>query len=160
MKQRTGLCRSARLRSAVGALAFVMAVCAWLVAAPGVARAADRHLEIDISEQVLIEVVGGEVVAAMPVSTGSGEDYWFDGGWWDGETPRGWFEIYAKDPGWAKGGLGWLYNAMYFDGGFAIHGSTSVPDYPASHGCVRVTLADADALFERIPVGTPVFVHD
>lgn len=48
---------------------------------------------------------------------------------------------------------------MYFCEGFA-HGSHSVPDYPASHGCVRVTLADVDPLFDRIAIGTPVFVRD
>ena len=30
-----------------------------------------------------------------------------------------------------------LYNPLYFQGGYAIHGSPSVPARPASHGCVR-----------------------
>lgn len=107
---------------------------AWLMA-PGAAHASEHPLEIDISEQVLAEVVDGRVVDAIHVSTGSGEGYWPDGAWWDGETPRGSFQIHAKDPGW-------------------------VEDYPASHGCVRVTIADADALFQRIAIGTPVLVHD
>jgi N-acetylmuramoyl-L-alanine amidase len=146
-------------RIPVAVAAFVVALSTWLVA-PGAAHASARHLEIDISEQVLAEVVDGRVVGATHVSSGSGADYWLNGVLWDGETPRGWFQIYAKDPGWVQGSLGSLYNAMYFYEGFAIHGSHSVPDYPASHGCVRVTMADADALFDRIPIGTPVFVHD
>ena len=146
-------------RIPVAVAAFVVAVCTWLVA-PGPAHASEHYLEIDISEQVLAEVVDGRVVDAIHVSTGSGEGYWLDGAWWDGETPRGSFHIYAKDPGWVEGSLGSLYNAMYFYEGFAIHGSYSVPDYPASHGCVRVTIADADALFDRIAIGTPVLVHD
>ena len=150
---------ASRRRTSVAAAALLVALCSWL-AVPGVAHASARHLEIDVSEQVLLEVVDGEVVDAIHVSTGSGEGYWLDGAWWDGETPRGAFEIYAKDPGWVEGSLGALYNALYFYEGFAIHGSHSVPDYPASHGCVRVTLADADALFDRIPVGTPLFVYD
>ena len=36
---------------------------------------------------------------------------------------------------------------MYFFKGWAIHGSPSVPAYPASHGCVRISNADADWLF-------------
>lgn len=150
---------ASRVRTPIAAAALLVGLLGWL-AAPGVAQASGRQLEIDVSEQVLREVVGGEVVHAMHVSTGSGEGYWLDGAWWDGETPRGSFEIYFKDPGWVEGSLGALYNAMYFYEGFAIHGSRSVPDYPASHGCVRVTIEDADALFDRIPIGTPVIVHD
>ena len=105
-------------------------------------------------------MVDGQVVDAIHISTGSGVGYWLDGVWWDGEMPRGSFQIHAKDPGWVEGSLGSLYNAMYFYEGFAIHGSYSVPDYPASHGCVRVTIADADTLFQRIAVGTPVLVYD
>ncbi|MGC1210903.1 MAG: L,D-transpeptidase [Micromonospora sp.] len=33
--------------------------------------------------------------------------------------------------------------------GIAIHGYTSVPPYPASHGCVRVTLPAMDWLWHR-----------
>ena len=150
---------ASRLRRHVLTAAFVVVVCGW-VAAPGIARASDRHLEIDVSEQVLREVVDGRVVDAIHISTGSGKGYWLDGAWWDGETPRGSFEIYAKDPGWVEGSLGSLYNAMYFYEGFAVHGSYSVPDYPASHGCVRVSIEDANALYGRIPLGTPVLVHD
>ncbi len=160
MRSTTSSGRTApRLRRPVAAAALLVGLLAWL-AVPGVAHGSDHYLEIDVSEQVLREVVDGQVVAATHISTGSGEDYWLDGVLWDGETPRGSFEIYAKDPGWVEGSLGSLYNAMYFYEGFAIHGSYSVPDYPASHGCVRVTMADADALFDRIALGTPVVVHD
>lgn len=51
-----------------------------------------------------------------------------------------------------------MYNTLYFDGPIAIHGSRDVPTYPASHGCVRVTLAGADYLFARMQVGDPVKV--
>jgi N-acetylmuramoyl-L-alanine amidase len=149
----------ARVRCGMAVSALVMVLASWFVT-PGVAHAEDHYLDIDITNQVLSEVVDGIVVYQTHVSTGNGEWYWFEGEWWVAETPRGWFEIYWKDAGWVEGSLGWMYNAMYFTGGFAIHGSTSVPDYPASHGCVRVTLEDSDALFERIPIGTPVAVHD
>jgi hypothetical protein len=34
-----------------------------------------------------------------------------------------------------------------------------VPEEPASHGCVRVSRADALWLFERVPDGIPVVLH-
>ena len=42
-----------------------------------------------------------------------------------------------------------------------MHGMTSVPGYPASHGCVRLSLPAMDFLWDTglIPVGTPVWVH-
>jgi len=53
-----------------------------------------------------------------------------------------------------------IYYPSYFSGGFAIHGSASVPAYPASHGCVRVPMFAAKQLSEMIPIGTVVIVHD
>jgi N-acetylmuramoyl-L-alanine amidase len=147
------------MRRTLVAAALVVGLLSW-VAGAGRASASEYSLEIDISEQVLLEVVDGEVVSSSHVSTGNGEGYWYEGEWWLADTPRGWFQIYAKDAGWQEGSLGWLYNPMYFVGGFAIHGSTSVPYYPASHGCVRVTLADADYFFDNVPIGTWVHVHD
>ncbi|MEX2503464.1 MAG: L,D-transpeptidase [Egicoccus sp.] len=58
-----------------------------------------------------------------------------------------------------KAALGTLYDPLYFYRGFAIHGSGSVPAYPASHGCVRVSMADAAWLIERIPDGMPVQLY-
>ena len=126
----------------------------------GPASASEYYLDVNITDQVLSEVVDGQVVYATHISSGSGEWYWQDDDWWLAETPRGWFEIYAKDPGWVEAPLGWLYNAMYFVGGYAIHGSNFVPDWPDSHGCVRVTIEEADYLFDHIPIGTWVYVHD
>jgi lipoprotein-anchoring transpeptidase ErfK/SrfK len=142
------------------AAAALIAVLLSLVAGQGVASASDYHIDINITEQLLSEVVDGQVVWSTHISTGNGEAYWYEGEWWLAETPRGWFQIYAKDAGWQEGSLGWMYSPMYFVGGFAIHGSASVPDYPASHGCVRVPLDVTDYLFDRIPIGTWVDVHD
>ena len=140
--------------------AVVVAVLLSWVGGAAPASASEYYLDVNITQQVLSEVVDGQVVFAAHISSGSGEWYWDEGDWWLAETPRGWFEIYAKDPGWEESSLGWLYNAMYFVGGFAIHGSNFVPDYPDSHGCVRVSIDDADYLFARVPIGTPVYVHD
>ncbi|MDQ3896378.1 MAG: L,D-transpeptidase [Actinomycetota bacterium] len=148
-----------RARTPMAGAALLVGVFTWL-AMPGVAHASEHYLDINVSEQVLSEVVDGQVVDAIHISTGSGESYWYEGEWWVAETPRGWFEVYAKEPGWVDGPLGALYDPLYFYEGYAVHGSSSVPDYPASHGCVRVPLGVADSLYDRIDIGTPVFVHD
>jgi len=145
--------------------ALVAAVMFGSALGPGALPAAaepgpSRYLDVDITNQVLSEVVDGQVEWSTHVSTGSEESYWNGSDWETAHTPRGWFEVYRSDAGWAEGSLGWLYDAMYFTGGYAIHGSDSVPDYPASHGCVRVSLEDAEWLFGRIDYGTPVLIHD
>ena len=102
------------------------------------------RLEVDKSRQLLLEVRGGRVVAAVHVSTGA-----------TGNTPLGRWRVYRKVAGWD-----WiLWYPMYFLRGFAIHGYPSVPPYPASHGCVRVPMWFAPGLFARHPYGTTVYVY-
>lgn len=45
--------------------------------------------------------------------------------------------------------------------GILIHGTQNVRALgtPASHGCIRMSMAEIEALFPRVPVGTPVFVR-
>jgi lipoprotein-anchoring transpeptidase ErfK/SrfK len=52
----------------------------------------------------------------------------------------------------------WLPWASYFVRGIAFHQARVVPVTPASHGCVRVTAADARWLYGLTPVGTKVRV--
>lgn len=48
---------------------------------------------------------------------------------------------------------------MHFNGGYALHGSYNVPDYNASHGCVRVLPSAAKWLSENfVDVGTSMVV--
>ncbi|MFP5299042.1 MAG: L,D-transpeptidase family protein, partial [Actinomycetota bacterium] len=56
--------------------------------------------------------------------------------------------------------LGTLYDPSYFVGGYAFHGSPSVPTYPASHGCIRLPMYLSRPFFDRNPVGRYVFIHD
>src|SRR6266540_3168246 len=51
------------------------------------------------------------------------------------------------------------YDVGRVDGCYALHGSWSAPAYPASHGCVRVTIAAMDRLYNGVPVGMPVKVY-
>jgi hypothetical protein len=48
----------------------------------------------------------------------------------------------------SKGGAPMPY-CMHFWGGYAMHGSTEVPGYAASHGCVRMFTRDAEWLNEQ-----------
>ncbi|MDQ3915509.1 MAG: polysaccharide deacetylase family protein [Actinomycetota bacterium] len=117
-------------------------------------------VDIDISRQVLFEVEDGRVAHTLPVSSGNEEYYTVDGQTYKAHTPRGSFHIERKIAGVRVSRLGKLYDPSYFVGGYAIHGSESVPVYPASHGCVRIPMYVRKAFFRRTPVGKAVFVHD
>ena len=52
-----------------------------------------------------------------------------------------------------------MYRPLYFKGGFAVHGSSNVPGYPASHGCVRTTNPDQDFVFDTLPNGAQVEIY-
>jgi hypothetical protein len=119
------------------------------------------HVEIDIKRQVLFVVDGeGTVIKILPVSTGNEGLYFEEGKWHRAHTPRGRFTVQRKIEGWRRSTLGLLYYPCYFSGGVAIHGSLSVPAYPASHGCVRIPMFAAKELSRMVQVGTEVIVHD
>ncbi len=118
------------------------------------------HVEVDLSRQVLAYVRQGKVERIMPVSSGNGATYrQKSGGTARALTPVGWYKIQRKISGLREADLGSLYDPMYFYKGWALHGSNSVPAYPASHGCVRLTRWDAVWLFARAPVGLDVHLY-
>lgn len=118
------------------------------------------RVEVDLGKQVLYLVEGGEVALVLPISSGSGGTYRHSsGGWAIANTPEGRYTFDRTINGWRHAFLGSLYNPFYFKGGFAIHGSASVPNHPASHGCVRITMWDMDLFKTRIEVGWPVFLY-
>jgi len=58
--------------------------------------------------------------------------------------------------------LGALYRPRYFHrDGIAVHGSSSVPAHPASHGCVRVSEPAMDWIWsgDLMPIGSSVWIH-
>ncbi len=108
-----------------------------------------KRAEIDLSRQVLLLIDGSDVQATIPIASGrSGL-----------RTPNGTFSIGRKLPYWRKSDLGLLYKPAYFHGGYAIHGSYSVPAYPASHGCVRVGVSSMDWLYPLLPIGMRVDIY-
>lgn len=119
------------------------------------------HIEVDITRQVLFLVnEKGIVTHILPISSGSEQKYQQDGKWEIAHTPRGEFKIERQIHGVRKAPLGNLYNPNYFYKGVAIHGSNSIPTYPASHGCVRIPRF-ADKLFiNMVSIGMKVYVFD
>ena len=125
--------------------------------------------EVDKKRQLLFIVRADKTLLVLNASTGDDREYLepdanSPGAFIRGValTPEGRFTIDRERPdGWWIGDLGQIYRPKYFVGGVAIHGSTSVPAHPASHGCVRVSVAAMDMIWERelLPRGTTVVVH-
>ena len=119
------------------------------------------RVEIDIARQIIFVVSRTGSVTTLNTSTGNREKYAVPGGGNDvADTPIGSFTVLRKIPGDHHAPLGTLRNPLFFYRGWAIHGAASVPAYPASHGCARISNADADWLYPRITLGTPVIVYD
>lgn len=133
---------------------------AWTAPQLGRSGEPDRY-EIDLTNQVGYLIRGGELVGIMGISSGTGELYEHPAGYTArATTPRGDFAFYSHVDGLRVAPLGILYRPWYFRGGFALHGSPSVPAYPASHGCVRVTYWDADWLAGELFIGMPVHIWE
>jgi lipoprotein-anchoring transpeptidase ErfK/SrfK len=115
------------------------------------------RIEVDLTRQLLHVVRDGARVVTLHVSSGNGEAY--RGGTARARTPVGDFRVERRIHGERHAELGVLYDPLYFHRGYAIHGSNSVPNHPASHGCVRVTRADARWLIATVADGTPVQLH-
>ena len=117
-----------------------------------------NRVEIDLKKQVLQLYKGGALVRVLSVSTGNEKRYCVQGECDVAITPGGSFKVNRKIRGLRVSRLGELYNPLYFNGGIAMHGSASVPAYPASHGCVRIPMNSSLWLFDNVPSGTPVYV--
>jgi lipoprotein-anchoring transpeptidase ErfK/SrfK len=108
-------------------------------------------IEIDLERQLLFVVRGGQVLYALNTSTGTS-------GW---RTPPGDFTVVREVDGMRHAPLGDLWRPKYFNGGIAIHGATSIPAQPASHGCARLSFAAMDMVWAEAlaEVGTRVVVY-
>jgi peptidoglycan hydrolase-like protein with peptidoglycan-binding domain len=126
-------------------------------------------VEIDKARQLLFIVQDGKTVWTFNTSTGSERPYEavnkndptkIETG--DAVTPNGLYKTTRqRSEGWWDGDLGQIYRPKYFVRGIAIHGMTNVPNYPASHGCVRVSVPGMDFIWDSglIPLHTTVWVH-
>jgi lipoprotein-anchoring transpeptidase ErfK/SrfK len=105
-----------------------------------------KHVEVDLSRQVMALLRGSKVERIYGVSSGKAST----------PTVLGRFKVYSKTPGTnAKG----MVDTSYFIGGYAIHGYADVPTFPASHGCVRVPIPNAPSIYRWISIGDRVDVY-
>jgi peptidoglycan hydrolase-like protein with peptidoglycan-binding domain len=107
-----------------------------------------RHVEADLTRQVLAEIEpGGHVRAIYTMSSGKPST----------PTVIGHFNVYSKTPGTNAEGM---VDSNYFIRGYAIHGYPEVPTFAASHGCLRVPIPDAAAIYGWVRMGTSVDVFN
>jgi peptidoglycan hydrolase-like protein with peptidoglycan-binding domain len=105
-----------------------------------------KHVEFDWSRQVLVLADKGRPYRVYHTSSGKPST----------PTVLGSYRFYLQTPGTnAKG----MVHSSYFIGGYAIHGYASVPNYPASHGCLRVPIPNAASIFGWIDLGDPIYLY-
>lgn len=105
-------------------------------------------VEVHLERQLLLVVRDDATREVFNTSTGNGEWYTLDGRRHRATTPRGTWQVYSTwSHGWQEGPLGNMWRPMYYNSGWAIHGSESIPTYPASHGCSRLSTAAMDHLW-------------
>ncbi|MFF3437867.1 L,D-transpeptidase family protein [Streptosporangium sp. NPDC002721] len=126
---------------------------------PLVADGEPERAEIDLRRQLLTAWRDGKPVLVTHISTGARRPYCEKGHCGFAETPVGDYRAGVRVPDWSTGVLGAMFYSVYFNGGIAIHGSTLVPRYPASHGCVRVPLHNALDVYRFLRPGVPVYVR-
>jgi hypothetical protein len=106
-----------------------------------------KHVEADLSRQVLaLTDRRGKLFRVLITSSGTSST----------PTIKGSFKVYSKTPG--TNSLG-MVHSNYFIRGYAIHGYSSVPTYPASHGCLRIPIPNARFMFRWLDYGDRVDVY-
>ncbi len=139
------------------------------VAVAPVARTTSGNMvEIDKPRQIIFVVRDGRTVAVFNSSTGSNVPFRerVAGGriaTGNAVTPVGRFTITRELPnGWRTSDLGQLWRPKYFtSSGIAVHGASSVPAFPASHGCARVSVPAMNYIWDAnlMPKGIGVWVY-
>ena len=111
-----------------------------------------KRVEINLTDQKLRAYEGDRLVMKTHISSGR-----------NGATPTGNFRAGYKDADHYSS----LFNnapmpwSVQVSGNIFVHGFTSVPNYPASHGCIRVPLTGsnpAKRFFNWVEAGTPIRV--
>jgi hypothetical protein len=108
---------------------------------------AGKHVEVDISRQVLVLAKGGKPKYTFHISSGAPAT----------PSDRGHFNFYRKDAGYNSLGM---YYSVYYNRGEATHGYASVPTYPASHGCLRNPIPNSIFIYNWIDLGDDIWVYN
>ena len=122
---------------------FTIAIAAAL-AFLGTAVHASVVVTVDKTAQSLTVEVDGATRYQWPVSTAR----------WGYRTPNGSYRPQRLERQWFSRKYDWspMPHSIFFNGGYAIHGSTEVSRLgrPASHGCIRLHPKNAATLFELV----------
>jgi lipoprotein-anchoring transpeptidase ErfK/SrfK len=116
----------------------------------------ERWIDVDLSQQRLYAYTGDTLTNSFVVSTGT----------WQTPTVTGKFNIWIKVRSQAMTGPGYYLPdvpfVMYFYKDYGLHGTYWHNNFgtPMSHGCVNLTIPDAEWLYNFASVGTVVNVHD
>jgi peptidoglycan hydrolase-like protein with peptidoglycan-binding domain len=105
-----------------------------------------KHVEVDISKQVMALIDDGKAKYVFHIATGAAAT----------PSDQGAFTFYLKDPGYNSLGM---YYSVYYNRGEATHGYASVPAYPASHGCIRNPIPDSIFIYNWIDLGDKMYVY-
>ena len=105
-----------------------------------------KHVEFDWSRQVLVLADRGKPYRVYHTSSGKPST----------PTVFGSYRFYRQQPGTNSHGM--VYSS-YFIGGYAIHGYSSVPNFAASHGCLRVPIPNAVSIYNWIDLGDPIHTY-
>jgi len=120
-----------------------------------------RYIEINLSEQMLYQFEGSNMVGTHKVSTGK----------WSMPTPTGEYAINNKDPRAysQEYGLYMPYWMSFIGSQYGIHELPEWPNgakegeghlgTPVSHGCVRLGRGSAETVYNWAEIGTPVYIH-
>ena len=127
------------------ALAAALAIGAVIVSSGAEARRGDGlHVNVDVGGQKMEVYVDGKLRHRWPVSTGR-----------DGyDTPGGSYRPQRLEKQWysRKYDNAPMPNAVFFNGGYAIHGTTDTKRLgrAASHGCIRLHPSHAAQLYDLV----------
>ncbi|MDO8753981.1 MAG: L,D-transpeptidase [Anaerolineales bacterium] len=123
---------------------------------PQVAGNGGEHwIDVNLSEQRVYAYEGDTLVNSFIVSTGT----------WQTPTVTGKYKIWIKLRSASMSGPGYYLPdvpyIMYFYKGYGLHGTYWHNNFgtPMSHGCVNLTIPDAEWVYNFSTVGTVVNVH-
>jgi lipoprotein-anchoring transpeptidase ErfK/SrfK len=133
-----------RLQVWLSGVAVVLAVMVGAGAAQAKRGGDGLQVNVDVSGQRMDVYVDGQLKHRWRVSTGR-----------DGfDTPGGTFKPQRLEREWysRKYDNAPMPNAVFFNGGYAIHGTTDTKRLgrAASHGCIRLHPANAEELFDLV----------
>jgi lipoprotein-anchoring transpeptidase ErfK/SrfK len=115
----------------------------------------EHWIDVNLSQQRVYAYAGDTIVNSFVVSTGT----------WQTPTVTGKYRVWIKLRATDMAGPGYYLPdvpfTMYFYKGYALHGTYWHNNFgtPMSHGCVNLTIPDAEWLYNFSVVGTVVNVH-